>query len=109
MKNLSDEPAKKFRKSNDDYPKDTLNTQKGTDGNVDFEKVSHEVPKSEPKTFSVFDLDMSANEVQEKSVSSSASTKVRQTHLGSSDASREQGSSLEAENISCPVIIEMFL
>ena len=81
----SDGPAKKLRRSIDDHPKDTLNTQKGFDGNLEFQNVSQKLFKCKSDIFPVPDLDMSANEVQETAVSSSSSTEVLQTDKRSSE------------------------
>ena len=107
----SDEPAKKLRRSINDRPKDTSNTQKGFDGNLELQDVSQKLSKCKSDIVPVPDLDMSANEVQEtavSSVSSSSSTEVLQTDKRSSEAPKVQGASLEIENMKHPVIIEMF-
>ena len=85
-----------------------MNTQKGSDGNLDFENVSQKLFESKPDIYPVPDLDMSANEVQETAVSSSSSTKVLQTDKRSSEAPKVQEVPLEIEKIKHPVIIEMF-
>ena len=102
------EPAKKLRRSNDSHFKDTSNTQKGLDSNLKFNSISLKASQSEQDSPSVPNLDMSANEVQETFVSSSSSTKVLQTDTGYSETPELQEAFVKAENISHPVVIEMF-
>ena len=108
MKSQEYEPAKKLRRSNDNHFKDTPNTQKGLDSNLKFQSISPKTSQTEQDSPSVPNLYMSANEVQDTFVSSSSSTKVLQTDTGYSETPEMQEAFVKAENISHPVIIEMF-
>ena len=108
MNSQANEPAKKLRRCDKNHFKVIPNTPKGFDSNLKSPSVSLNASQSEQNSPPVPNFDMSADEVQDTFVSSSSPTKVLQTDTSYSDTPELQETFVEAENISHPVIIEMF-